>query len=225
MQCLYIAMEARPDISFATGMLTRVQAWPNPDLLKRAERILIYLDGTKHLKIVYSKTGTADDSLKHFWAPRIILEGYSDASFEVSHSTSGFVFMLANAAIAWMCKKQDTIALHTFDSEIKAGSFAACAAVFLRGPMDEVGFAQLEPSPLYLDSSSAIDLSLDPMKQESSKHILRRDLFIREVVERGLVKPIYIKTDKNVADVMTKALGRGPHRQHRATMLGGEPNP
>ena len=38
MQLLYCSYQARPDISISVGLLTRVQAYPSPELLKRAER-------------------------------------------------------------------------------------------------------------------------------------------------------------------------------------------
>jgi hypothetical protein len=44
-QLLYCSTMTRPDIALAVGLLTRVQAWPSPDLLKRAERVAIYLAG------------------------------------------------------------------------------------------------------------------------------------------------------------------------------------
>eukprot|EP00966_Prymnesium_polylepis_P266293 6151769-Prymnesium_polylepis.1 len=38
MKLLYCSMMARPDVALAVGLLTHVQTWPSPDLLKRAER-------------------------------------------------------------------------------------------------------------------------------------------------------------------------------------------
>ena len=62
-------------------------------------------------------------------------DGASDANLEVNliRSTSGVVFFLARAAISWIVKKQHSIALHSTDAEIQAGSLAACEAIFLRG--------------------------------------------------------------------------------------------
>ena len=53
-----------------------------------------------------------------------------------------------------------------------------------------------------------------------SKHIDRRDLFIRELVERGIVTPKYIPTAKNIADALTKPLEKGIFMTHRAAIMG-----
>eukprot|EP00965_Chrysotila_dentata_P024132 799794-Pleurochrysis_carterae.AAC.1 len=50
---LYIAMTTRPDISYAIGMFTRCLAFPTDELLKEAERVVIYLYNTRTLAITY----------------------------------------------------------------------------------------------------------------------------------------------------------------------------
>ena len=69
-----------------------------------------------------------------------------------------------------------------------------------------------------MDSTSAIDLAFDPVLHAKTKHIDRRDLFIRELITRGTIVAKYISTDKNVADVLTKPLPRQPFMAHRTTL-------
>ena len=97
---------------------------------------------------------------------------------------------------------------------------AACAAVAIRGILEEIRLEQLEPTTLYLDSSSAIHLSNDPMHYNKSKHVARRDLFIRELVENNVVKTKFIPTAKNTADILTKPLNKALFAVHRAKLLG-----
>ena len=218
MQLLYCSYQARPDISISVGLLTRVQAYPSPELLKRAERVLIYLAGTPDVKLTYTAQGNTTPTAA--WAPRVTLAGAADASFAVAHSTSGFAFFLSGAAIQWASKKQQTIALSTYEAEVVAGSMAACSAVAIRGILEEIGLEQTDPTALAMDSSSAIDLANDPMHYDKSKHIARRDLFIRELVENEIIKPFHIATTKNPSDMLTKPLSKAAFNAHRATMMG-----
>jgi hypothetical protein len=218
MRLLYAATKTRPDIDLPTILLTRVQGHPNPVLLKHAERILIYLDGTKDKKLTYRKT--TEPKLDANWAPRVTIKGAADATFEMAHSTSGYTFHMSGGAVAWSAKKQTALALSSYEAEIVAGSQAACEGVFLRGINGEVGNKQMEPTVLEMDSSSAIDLAQDPMMCEKSKHIARRDLFLRELVERKIMAPVYVKTTDNVADALTKPLEKSLFVKHRATLLG-----
>ena len=49
------------------------------------------------------------------------------------------------------------------------------------------------------------------MLHDRSKHIEIRYHFIRDYVQRGVVQLQYVSTIKQVADILTKALGRGKH--------------
>ena len=58
------------------------------------------------------------------------------------------------------------------------------------------------------------------MSHAKSKHIHRRELKIRELVADGTIKPKYVKSEDNTADIFTKPLGRVAFQKHRATLLG-----
>ena len=65
-------------------------AWPNPELLKRAERVLIYLAGTLEVSITYTKSDAwSDAELSMQWAPRVALAGASDANQHEGNSQYG----------------------------------------------------------------------------------------------------------------------------------------
>jgi hypothetical protein len=217
-QLLYLARSSRPDISCAVGYLSRVQMWPSEDFLHRAERVLSYAISTKDLKITYTKSGTATPTIH--WAPRVIVEGASDSTLDIAHSTSGYVFAKNGALISWSTKKQDSIALYTQHAEIIAGSEAACEAISIMGIEAEVGSHSSKPMKLFMDNTSAIDLASDPMHHSKSKHIARRDLFLRELAEKEVVAPVFISTHKNVADALTKPLTKSTFLEHRAKMFG-----
>ena len=51
-------------------------------------------------------------------------------------------------------------------------------------------------------------------------HIARRDLFIRELVEREVISPKFVTTVKNVADVLTKPVKKDTFLKHRVALLG-----
>ena len=81
--------------------------------------------------------------------------------------------------------------------------------------VEDVGLALL-----FIDNTSAIDVAKAPMYYDKSKHINRRDLFVRELVSNGAIKVEYIKTKDNPADALTKPLPKPAFMKHRATMLG-----
>eukprot|EP00965_Chrysotila_dentata_P211851 6186679-Pleurochrysis_carterae.AAC.3 len=156
------------------------------------------------------------------WAPTLGLvpDGNSDASFEEGRCTSGYSFMLSDAEIAWGMKKQQAVALSTWEAEIMAGSLAACVAIYLRGLLTELIFPPPGTTKLRMDNSGAINLGHDPVSHAKSKHIHRRELKILELVADGVVKPKYVKSEDNTADIFTKPLGRVAFQKQCATLLG-----
>nr|GEU32645.1 retrovirus-related Pol polyprotein from transposon TNT 1-94 [Tanacetum cinerariifolium] len=62
--------------------------------------------------------------------------------------------------------------------------------------------------PLYCDNHSAIALCCNNVQHFMSKHIDIRHHFIREQVEKGVVKLYFVTTDYQLADIFTKALPR-----------------
>jgi hypothetical protein len=61
---------------------------------------------------------------------------------------------------------------------------------------------------LRVDSKSALALRKNPVFHERSKHIWVRYHFIRGYLEEGSFKACYINTNDQLADLLTKPLGR-----------------
>ena len=59
-----------------------------------------------------------------------------------------------------------------------------------------------------MDSKSAIELSKNPVYHERSKHIDTRYHYIRECVSNGIAEVDHVSTDRHLADILTKPLGR-----------------
>ena len=52
------------------------------------------------------------------------------------------------------------------------------------------------------------------------KHIDRKHLYLRELVEEGKVAPEKVASEDNPSDALSKPLARGPAHKHRDSMLG-----
>jgi hypothetical protein len=61
---------------------------------------------------------------------------------------------------------------------------------------------------LLIDNKSAISLIKNPVLHDRSKHIDLRYHLIRDYVERGELDVDYVSTETQLADILTKALGR-----------------
>ena len=120
------------------------------------------------------------------------------------HSTSGFVFMLCEAAISWSSKRQVSVALSSCEAEIVAGSEAAKEAVHLSGLASEYNVAGSDPMDVFMDNESGIKVAYNPEHFGRMKHVDRRHFYIRECVENHKLRVPYVSTVDNLADFFTK---------------------
>ena len=190
---LYCAVNTRPDVSYAVGMLCRAMGKPTPDLYLDALRVLYYLHHHQDIGLRY---GASD----------LDLSGMSDSDWAVRHSTTGYVFTYAMAAISWGSKKQDSVALSSCEAEIVALSEAGKESVHLSRFLDELGFGAANPPQLATDNSGARDLAYNPEHHDRVKHVERRHFWIRELVEQQQLVVPFVSTHANLADFFTKPL-------------------
>ena len=64
------------------------------------------------------------------------------------------------------------------------------------------------PTPLLMDSKSAIDMAFDPVAFKKTKHIMRDAEYLRDVVAREMFVPRHVCSAEQVADAFTKPLAR-----------------
>ena len=207
---LYVQIGTRPDISFAVSRLAQYAANPSHQHLRLAQYVLSYLVGIVDKKLVHD--GTNGDGL----------HGYTDSSLanqaDDRHSTSGYVFLLANGAISWSLRKQKTVAQNTTEAEYMAMTDVANQAAWYQSFLVELRYSVDDPIPLHGDNKGAIDLALNPVTGRRSKHIAIKHHVIREYIENGTIVLIRTPTLDMVADGFTKSLSRVLLEKHNNDM-------
>ena len=100
------------------------------------------------------------------------------------------------------------VALSSCDAEYIAATSATCQGVWLNRLITELKGVAERPMKLLVDNQSAIILSKNPVHHNRTKHIDTRYHFIRKCVEEKRIEVVYVKTEDQLADVLTKSLGR-----------------
>ena len=157
-----------------------------------------YLQGTKHLKLTYTKKSDGN------------LTGYCDASWatntEDPRSTSGFVFILQGAAISWNSRKQPTVALSSTEAEYLSLSAATQEALWLNRLSQELVIVPKEtPLMIYCDNKGAIDLGKNSKFSSRTKHINVRHHFIKENIDNKQIAVNFVPLTQMIADALTKS--------------------
>ena len=140
------------------------------------------------------------------------LLGYSDADLagdvDDRKSTTGLIFFLKQSPISWQSQKQQVVATSSCESEYIAAATTACQGIWLSRLIGEFQNKELRTPKLLVDNKSAISLSKNPVFHDLSKHIDTRYHLIRDYIEKGDLELDYINTEAQLADILTKALGK-----------------
>lgn len=98
--------------------------------------------------------------------------------------------------------------MSTCEAEYVAAAAGACQGVWLSRLIADLMGRDVQKFKLLVDNKSAIELSKNPVFHERSKHIDTRFHYIRECVRNGQVEIEHVRTDNQLADILTKALSR-----------------
>ena len=79
--------------------------------------------------------------------------------------------------------------------------------LFLKGLLEFLGLEIEYPIQVHVDNIGAIYLTKNATSSNRTKHVDTRYHFVREYVDNGTLKIIYVQSKDNDADVMTKNLG------------------
>lgn len=203
---MYAMIGTRPDIAYAVSILSRYCENPREAHWKAVKRVLQYLKST-------------NDKGINFECSRDDLECYVDSNYaacaDTRKSTSGYVIKLCNGAVMWKSTKQSTVATSTVEAEFTGAALACKDVMWCRSLLKELTWQQTKPTPLYIDNQGAISLIVNNKVHPKTKHVDIQYMFIREVAENNIIKPSYIRTDRQLADILTKQLNRDKHCELR----------
>ncbi|KAK9671406.1 hypothetical protein RND81_12G027900 [Saponaria officinalis] len=140
------------------------------------------------------------------------LEAYCDtnwASYSISRrSLTAYVIFLGGLPISWKTKKQATVSRSSTEAEYRAMASTTCEILWLKGLLTSLGFEHTKSVPLHCDSQAALHIANNPVFHECTKHIEIDCHFVRNEITRGTIAPVKVHTSSQLADILTKALGR-----------------
>ncbi|XP_031282139.1 uncharacterized protein LOC116140681 [Pistacia vera] len=108
--CLLYLIATRPDIMYATSLMSRFMSQPIETHFKTAKRVLRYVKGNTDFAVCSGDQKTSNDM----------------------RSTSGYAFFLNCGAICWLSKKQETMAQSTAEAQYISDAVVVSQAIWLR---------------------------------------------------------------------------------------------
>ena len=204
---IYLVSCTRPDLAFTVHRLSQYLQCPKDHHWTAVKRALRYLWTTRNYGLLYD--GNQSSSLV----------GYADSDYagdtRTRKSTSGYIFLLAGAAVSWKSKKQSVVATSSCEAEYVASCLAAKEAVWLNRLVGDLTFksGKQHMVPIRVDNNGAKDLAYNATVNERTKHIDVQYHYVRECAQSKKIQLERCDTTNQVADPLTKPLDRKQHQK------------
>ena len=132
------------------------------------------------------------------------------------------MYMLHGAAVTWHSRMQKGVSLSATEGEYVAASDAAQEATWLRYILDTIEPSAVQgPTTIFEDNQGAIFIGNNPVNaSERLKHVHKRYHYVRSCITDGTVKLVYVPTALQLADTLTKNLGRTQFTNLRNSYMG-----
>lgn len=193
---MYAACTTRIDIAYAVGKLSRKVSTPTEADWIGVKRIFRYLKDKENQGLVYTPGSHTS------------LTVYCDADFagddETGRSTTGMVMILAGGPIHWKSQRQTLITLSSTEAEFVSLCSTVKDTIWLKKLGQELGIFNTQPTPIMCDNQSAIKIATNEKSIHRTRHMTVQAKYPREQVDKGIISIKHIKTDNQLADMLTK---------------------
>jgi hypothetical protein len=239
----------RFDIHYATGALARFSMAPRQGHVTAMHRVFGYLKKYPHGKILVDPTFPDHSKYvptEHNWS-----EFYPDAHEELPpdmptpkgkasrttcyvdadhahdvvtrRSVTGILLFVNNMPVKWLSKRQKTVETSSYGSELVAARMAIELIIELRYKLRMLGVPIHEPTLMLGDNMSVILNTTVPSSQLKKKHNAIAYHRVREAIAGKLVTFVHIRSEDNVADILTKPLTNAQFLGHVLNVLFRKP--
>ncbi|KAL1194230.1 Retrovirus-related Pol polyprotein from transposon RE1 [Cardamine amara subsp. amara] len=197
---LIYLLATRPDLTYVIHVLSQFMKSPRTDHMEAALRVVRYLKGTPGQGVVFR----SNCDLK--------IHGWTDSDWSgcplTRRSVSGWFVTLGDSPISWKTKKQDSVSASSAEAEYRGMANAVRELRWLRRVLTDLGVTHHGPMDLYCDNQAAIYIAANPVFHERTKHVENDCHIVREAVQEGTIVTPKVSSKNQLADILTKALGR-----------------
>ena len=234
----YAAVWTRADIAYPVAMLGRYLNDPREPHMRALKWVLRYVKGTRAKSLHYWPEGQYHSKVHSLHPHHLIsngrhrakaesdtntmgakLIGYADASYatdiDTRRSVTGFAWFLGGNLISYASKVQKVVALSTAEAEYIALCRSMQEMRYIQTLVTEMeGLIDVSKALIYEDNEACVKMATNQMGSSRTKHVEIKYHYCRENVEAGNVVLVYVPTQLQLADTLTKHTTRDTQKRH-----------
>jgi Reverse transcriptase (RNA-dependent DNA polymerase)/gag-polypeptide of LTR copia-type len=215
---LYLSSHSRPDISNVVRELAKCMDGATYAAFKEMKRVLRFLMDTKDFGLKIHPT--IPQGVKDFkWNLKIFSDSDWAGDKENRHSVSGYIMYLMGVPILWKSRLQKTVALSSAEAEYYALSECAKEIKFILQLLASIDIEVEKPVVVHVDNVGAIFMAENVTATSRTRHVDARYHFVREFVEEGEIRIVFVRSEDNRSDVFTKNVNKDTYLRHMVSFL------
>ena len=215
---LYLVKYSRPDIANAVRELSKSMDGATKGSFRELLRVIKFVLDTKDKGLRIEPKGQIDE-----WDLVMLSDSDYAGDQETRISVSGFILYLMGVAISWRSKGQKSVTLSSSEAEFVALSEAAKEIKFVVQILQSMKIPVRIPVVVRVDNVGAIFMTENVTTSNRTRHVDIRYHFVREFVEDGFIKIIFVKTADNDADIFTKNVNGETYDRHAKKFQSDRP--
>lgn len=215
----YIADSTRPDLAYVAGRLGAAMSRPTTRHWRIMIATLRYLKKTRNYGLFFKRNAEKKSINVAFKTSPICASSDADWANDVTdrRSITGGLITYRGRPVAWMSKKQPTVALSTAEAEYRAMAEVTQRAIYtqtLATSFDK------KPAEITLenDNMPALDMMAALGATKRSKFIDMRHHYLKQTVKEHNITLKHVASADLRADMFTKALERTRFEKLRSSV-------
>ena len=222
---------SRMDIQVYNSVLAKQMQDPSEAAYELALQVLLYLYKTRDLSLHFHGDPNMEEHLSENYeqfsgesakttvSRNFGLHAYSDSSWGDAHPVYGYLVRMAGGVISY-CSKNLKSAGSSAEAEYAAAAHAARELKFIRMLCSELGYEITGDVILGVDNEAAIGVASNAGVSQRNKHWERESHYIRECVDLGYISLVFVRTQYQLADLLTKSLDKTSFLNVRKWLFG-----
>ncbi|KAL6323460.1 hypothetical protein AAG906_039030 [Vitis piasezkii] len=120
-------------------------------------------------------------------------------------STSGYFTFVGGNLVTWKIKKRNVVARSSVEVEFRGMVLGLWEALWLRLLLQDLGYLSRQPIRLFCDNKATCDIAHNSVQHDRTKHVEVDRFFIKEKLDDKIVELPNIRSEDQLADILTKA--------------------
>jgi hypothetical protein len=183
-----------------------------PAAFKEMKRVMKFIVSTKDYGLQIAPVRPKSEVIK--WNMVVYTDSDWAGDKDNRRSVSGYVIFLLGVPILWKSKLQRSVSLSSSEAEYYALSEAAKEIKFIVMILKAIEVEVEMPITVKVDNVGAIFMAENVSANSRTKHVDTRYHFIRDFVEDGVIKIVFVRTHENKADIFTKNVSSEVYNSH-----------